>query len=183
MSKSVVLGVALIGLAFLALGCGEHPYFLAGEEIQLQKSTPLESIKNDPRSFDGEQVLVEGTVMQVCQGAGCWARVITESPAETLFVKSIGDKVLLPMSCAGDRIRVEGPVIIVEPEPEEVVEGAETEALEEAAEGEVVEIAQAEASEGEGEGEGEGGCGTNEGGGCPQPDFFVSMNAVQLFRP
>lgn len=183
MYRTVVLGAMMFGLVLLAAGCGEHPYFVAGDEIQLQKSTPLESITGDPRAFDGEPVLVEGTVMMVCQGAGCWAKVITESPAETLFVKSLGDKVLLPKACAGDRIRVEGPVIIVEPEPvEEVAEVVEetmeevAEAVEEAVE-EVVEVAQAETDElieEECAGAGEGG--------CPKPQFFVSMNAVELFR-
>lgn len=197
MYRYAIVGTILFGLAIFVAGCGggDHPYFVAGEEIQLNEATALAKIAADPRAFDGETVLVEGTIVQVCQGAGCWARVVTAEQGDTLFVKSVGDKVLLPKTCSGNRIRVEGPVVIVEPEPMEAMhdeaadaEGAESmdevaqEGVEKMAETadrageEVVEVAQAAAGEGEELMEEE--C----GGVCPNPQFFVSMDAVQLYR-
>jgi len=166
MLKRVLLGAAVIGFGFMITGCSEQPYFLAGDVVNLKEVTSFADIKGDPRGFEGKPVMVEGTVIQVCQGAGCWAKVVSGGSSDTMFVKSIGDKVLLPKTCAGDLIRVEGPVMVVEPEPApEPGSAAES-------------LAQAKASSGEDQVP----CAGGSEDGCPQPDCFVSMLAVELFQ-
>ncbi len=164
MQKSIRILLGLAGLAILVSGCGERAYYVAGDEVKLKSATALGEIKADPRAYEGKVVMVEGTVSAVCQGAGCWAKVVTDDAADTLFVKSAGDKVILPKTCAGDRIRVEGAVVVVEAEPAEEGEGEDAgPGAEEDAEMQPCGMAGKEES-------------------CPKPDCFVSMDAVELYR-
>lgn len=46
---------------------------LAG--ITLQASTPIAEINGDPAAFEGQLVQVEGVVVAICTGMGCWTEV------------------------------------------------------------------------------------------------------------
>ena len=149
-ARTLVLCVQL-GASFLLFGCGEKPYYVAGDEVTLNEATALDVIKSTPLAFEGKVVMVEGTVDAVCQGSGCWATIITTASAETLFTKSPDHEVFVPKDCSGARIRVEGVVVVMEPEPE-------------------TEEEQAAHAEGE------------EAHFCPQPQCFVTLAAVELYR-
>ena len=46
---------------------------LAG--VELTASTPIAELNADPEGFDGKLVQVEGVVVAMCSGMGCWASV------------------------------------------------------------------------------------------------------------
>jgi len=63
--------------------------------LTLTQTTSVSSILADPEAHLGEQVLVEGTVVDVCEMAGCWLALAGEQDGEQLRVKvedaTIGD--------------------------------------------------------------------------------------------
>ncbi len=199
-SKSLILAGIVVAVVALT-GCGEHPYYVAGEKVTLEVVTALDAIKNDPFSFAGKTVMVEGIVDRVCQGSGCWATLFTTESGETLFTKSPDHSVIVPKSCSGERIRVQGEVVVIEPEPVEEVEEVQIAAVteeegavegvvesmvgedeksadaEEAVDDQLAELDVAFAEECEKEG-----AIAEEGHSCPKPDCYVMLTAVELYR-
>lgn len=55
----------------------EGTTFLAG--ITLDASTPIADINADPAAFEGKLVQVEGAVVAICSGMGCWTEIADEA--------------------------------------------------------------------------------------------------------
>lgn len=87
-----------------------------GAAITTKKATDIGKLARAPKKYVGRTVRIEGTVKQVCQGAGCWVEVASASGA-TFLAKSLDESVLLPKDCAGRRITVQG-VVTMTPAPE-----------------------------------------------------------------
>jgi hypothetical protein len=147
----IACAAALLGL--LAAGCGQAPFFKAGDPIGKSKAVSLAELAANPRAYAGERVLVEGVVTGVCKGSGCWA-LVEESPGgASVYAKSPDHSVGVPTDCEGARIRVAGEVVVVEPSGDTA--------------------AHAEPGEhGEGTAPHE----------CPQPECYVKLSAVELFK-
>lgn len=136
----------------LLAGCAKEPFFKAGEPVTEAKVVSVGEVMANPRAYAGERVLVQGTVGGVCKGSGCWV-LVEESPSGAkLYAKSPDHSVTVPMDCEGTWVRVEGELVVVEPTSEEIAEH------------------QHEHAEGEAPHE------------CPQPDCYVTLSAVELFK-
>ncbi|MFH1279479.1 MAG: DUF4920 domain-containing protein [Candidatus Eisenbacteria bacterium] len=156
MRKTQLIVCALAATAFALAGCARDaekagPYYTAGAPITLKQAVALAVLKADPRAHAGENILIEGTVSGVCKGSGCWV-LVRDAAGNEMYAKSPDHSVTVPMDCEGARIRVEGPLAVIEPAVAEAGEEAE--------------------AHGEGE----------EGHVCPQPDCFVTLAAVELIR-
>lgn len=63
----------------------------------------------DAAGFDGQAVLVEGTITQVCQASGCWFSF--QQDGEDLYVfleDAAGEMFYVPKDIAGRQVRVHG---------------------------------------------------------------------------
>lgn len=104
--------ITVVMLACAAAACGASgPVFEGeqyGEPLTLAKLTPVAEILSAPSDYIGERVLVEGTVVDVCNNKGCWMDIATDG-AE-IQVKVEDDVIVFPMSAKGKTALVEGVV-------------------------------------------------------------------------
>ena len=123
---------SLLGLLVIAAACSsdEHAGTLYGDPLTLSEATNVADILADPESFVGERVLVEGTVVDVCDKRGCWLEIASTSDFEKLRVKVEDGVIVFPMSAKGLQARVEGVVEKLEYTLEEALERAQHQAEE-----------------------------------------------------
>jgi hypothetical protein len=121
----------LIPVAFLAAcASSENASTQYGEELTLTETTSISAILADPDAHLGDQVLVEGTVVEVCEMMGCWLALAGEQDGEQLRVKVEDGVIVFPMTARGLRARVEGVMEKLEYTMEEALERARHEAEE-----------------------------------------------------
>jgi hypothetical protein len=118
MKKSAVLVCAAIVACFLLSSCaGKTAFYRAGDPIHAKRTVKIDDVLSDPKSYADQVVMVEGRVKEVCQGMGCWALIEDTKSGSTLYTRSPEEDVVLPTTCTGSRIRVEGRFVYEEPTP------------------------------------------------------------------
>ncbi len=83
-----------------------------GGEIHASERVRFALVEADPDKFAGETVLVEGTVLAVCQKRGCWMQ-ISDGGARTAMArweKGCGGQFTFPMDSVGKRVLVQGSI-------------------------------------------------------------------------
>lgn len=121
MLKKSLLIITLILFAGNIIAEGEK----YGKEITLKDRTTVSSILTAPEKFDGKTVLVEGKILNVCQGMGCWIEVAGETENEKILVKVEDGVIVFPKDAKGKTAIVEGIVAEVQPSAEEHKEDKE----------------------------------------------------------
>lgn len=91
-----------------------------GREISLNEKTKISDILADPESFVGKTVLVEGEVLDVCQHAGCWMELKSDSEGKIKIKVKDGD-IVFPVSAIGNKAVAEGTVYKIELTQEEAL--------------------------------------------------------------
>jgi hypothetical protein len=95
----------------LAAGCRSTPTVegeLYGEPLTLSAYTPISDILAAPADYVGARVLVEGTVVDVCNNQGCWIEI--EAGGGAIQVKVDDGVIVFPTSAKGKAAIVEGTV-------------------------------------------------------------------------
>jgi hypothetical protein len=103
--------LALAALALLALtACsstqktdGWNTY---GDAVSPGTALTLDQLLDDPARYDGQNVIVEGEVVAVCQKKGCWMTFLRDHDSIRVTFKDYG--FFVPMDLAGTTVRVEG---------------------------------------------------------------------------
>lgn len=121
----------LVPFALLAAcATSEDTFTQYGEELTLTETTSISAILADPEAHLGEQLLVEGTVVDVCEMQGCWLALAGEQDGEQLRVKVEDGVIVFPMTARGLHARVEGVMEKLEYTMEEALERAQHQAEE-----------------------------------------------------
>jgi hypothetical protein len=81
-----------------------------GAGISLTKTVAIATIHSEPETYEGKNVLVEGTIKEVCPRRGCWVDLVDEETKETIRVKVTDGYIVFPLSAKGKHARVEGMV-------------------------------------------------------------------------
>ena len=104
--KNVVFACALF-LSSAALA--EEAWTHYGNEFTL-KDTPIASstFLADPGKYDGQTIMVEGPIADVCQKAGCWL-VLAEGD-KSIRVRTKAHRFLVAKDSTGQTARIEGLV-------------------------------------------------------------------------
>ncbi len=79
-----------------------------GAGLTLGERTPVSRILEDPDSFVGQKLQVEGLVIDVCARRGCWIYIAGDKPFEKIRVKVVDGEIIFPMSARGKEAVVEG---------------------------------------------------------------------------
>jgi len=89
-----------------------------GNDITLTEKTLISEIVAAPEDFVGKKVLVEGTVIEVCEKRGCWMNLSSDKEYESIRVKVYDGEIVFPMEAKGKKAIVEGEVyaLVVEGE-------------------------------------------------------------------
>ena len=81
-----------------------------GKEISLKNKTKVSDILANPSKFEGKKVLVEGTIVGVCETRGCWIELSGDKDFQKIKVKVNDGEIVFPMEAKGKKALVEGEV-------------------------------------------------------------------------
>jgi len=104
--------IFLLAVAMFFMSCqsaqfeGTH----YGEPVTLTKTTDVSEILDSPSDYLGERVLVEGTVVGVCESMGCWMDIASDREFEKIQIKVDDGVIVFPLTARGHDARVEGIV-------------------------------------------------------------------------
>ncbi len=111
MKISVLFAAATIAIALCIAGCGSSEF---GKPLTINQATPIADILKEPEKFDGQRVVVEGKITEVCEMMGCWIMIQGADEKESLRFKVEDGVITFPMSVAGKVARAEGVVSVKE---------------------------------------------------------------------
>lgn len=101
-----------------------------GKDINLKEKTKISEILENPKSFVGKKVLVEGPVVGVCEKRGCWMELGSDEQYGKIKVKVKDGEIVFPMEAKGKDALVEGKVYEIKMTKEQAIKVAENEAKE-----------------------------------------------------
>ncbi|MBS4028678.1 MAG: DUF4920 domain-containing protein [Ignavibacteriales bacterium] len=77
-----------------------------GEKISTEKSKPLADILKQNQPYDTNDVLLEGTIAEVCENKGCW--MVLENEKTTVRVEFKNYGFFVPWDAQGKKVKVQG---------------------------------------------------------------------------
>lgn len=125
--KTVVAIISCLLIVSLALAEGEKKY---GKDLTIKNPTGVSEILSNPEKFNGQSVLVEGTIVDVCEKKGCWIKIAGEKESDVIQIKVEDDVIVFPMEAKGKRVKAEGKVFAKEYSVKELIARAKHEAEE-----------------------------------------------------
>lgn len=93
-----------------------------GKEISLKEKVLISNILTSPEKYVGKKVLVEGTIVDVCENRGCWIEVAGDKPFTKIKVKVKDGEIVFPVSAKGKKVTVEGEVYALTMSKSEMIE-------------------------------------------------------------
>ncbi|MET0213742.1 MAG: hypothetical protein ABW292_12095 [Vicinamibacterales bacterium] len=104
-------------LAFVAPLAGGETRL--GTGVTLKDSTPIKSILEQPATYVGKTIRIDGVATAVCAHMGCWMAVAAEGPvgnegpggnvqAPTIRLKVDDGVIVFPVSAKGRKVSAEG---------------------------------------------------------------------------
>ena len=88
----------------------ENPVGVYGSGITIKEQTLVSTIMESPEKFEGKQVLISGTIVEVCPKRGCWIDLSGDKEFEKIKVKVKDGEIVFPLSAKGSEALVEGLV-------------------------------------------------------------------------
>lgn len=116
----------VISISYIHAGNGNK----YGKEISLKEKTKISAILASPQKFVGKTVLVEGTVVAVCEKRGCWMELASDEKFQKIKIKVKDGEIVFPLEEAGKTALVEGTVYEIKMTKEQALEQAKHEAEE-----------------------------------------------------
>jgi len=101
-----------------------------GKKVTLKEKTKISSILENPKAYVGKKVLVEGTVVGVCEKRGCWIELASDKQFQKIKVKVNDGEIVFPLEEKGKTALVEGEVYEIKMTKEQALERAKHEAEE-----------------------------------------------------
>lgn len=92
-----------------------------GTAFTVVDAMPVGTVIADPTTYVGQNIRVEGTIVDVCEMAGCWLTLGTES-GEVLRVKVNDGDMVFPVSSRGKSAEVEGELSSYDLTVEQLIE-------------------------------------------------------------
>jgi hypothetical protein len=114
--KKIFLLIFTLMLTHFVLNAADGKKY--GKEITLKEKTKISKIMENPESFVGKKVLVEGNVVDVCEKRGCWMDISSDKEFEKIKIKVDDGEIVFPMEAKGKKALVEGEVYAIVTESE-----------------------------------------------------------------
>ena len=114
----------LLTSAVISCAVPEQEGTVYGEQLTMTDTTLISTILTDPDAYLGERVLVQGTVVEVCEMRGCWLELASDREYETLRVKVEDGVIVFPLSARGHHAVVEGVIERIDLTHEQAIEQA-----------------------------------------------------------
>ncbi|MCB0750648.1 MAG: DUF4920 domain-containing protein [Ignavibacteriae bacterium] len=114
--KKIFVTLAILVFTLLNINAADSKKY--GNEITLTGKTPISKIMENPDEFVGKKVLVEGTIVDVCEKRGCWINLSGDKEFETIRVKVNDGEIVFPLEAKGKNALVEGEIFSIVTEGE-----------------------------------------------------------------
>lgn len=101
-----------------------------GKGTTAQETTAISAIYDDPSSYVGKTVKVEGLIVDVCSRRGCWMSIASDRAFETLRIKVADGEIVFPITARGSKAVVQGKVQEIRMSREQALEFAKHQAQE-----------------------------------------------------
>lgn len=108
-TKSILL-IAISALLFVSCTCGNKACRTFGEEPNMKRGAKISELNANPAAYVDQEVLISGTVVDMCKHAGCWVE-IEQKDKSTILCKSLGDVVTFPQETLGKEIELQGTLM------------------------------------------------------------------------
>jgi len=109
MRKSLILTTLLPLIATLAVA---GDVVKRGTALRDVPMTPLSSILETPKAFEGKPIVTEGRIARSCKAKGCWMELSAEKDGESMRVTFRDYGFFVPLDAAGADARVDGQVAV-----------------------------------------------------------------------
>jgi hypothetical protein len=113
--------LALIVLSATAAQSQAKDY---GKALTLKEKTSISAIIKNPKAYDGKRVQVEGTIVEVCEERGCWIKIASDKPFESIRFKVEDGVITFPLDAKGKLALAEGVVKLQTLTREQAIEQA-----------------------------------------------------------
>jgi len=110
MKTKTILILALTALFAVSCACGAKNMQTFGEEPTLKKASNITELNANPANYVDHDVLISGTVVDMCKHAGCWVE-IEQKDKSRILCKSLGDVVTFPQETLGKTISLQGTLM------------------------------------------------------------------------
>lgn len=112
MKKALFFSICLMSVFFLffnSITFADNVLEL-GQKITIKDKdiTKISEILAHPDKFLGKKVLVKGVVVGVCEHRGCWMRLASDKPHQTIRIKVKDGEIVFPVTAKGKTALVEG---------------------------------------------------------------------------
>jgi hypothetical protein len=81
-----------------------------GTPLTLSEVTKVSDILDDPATWMGKRVLVQGLIVAVCEKKGCWMDIASDREFEKIQIKVDDGVIVFPLTAKGKSALVEGIV-------------------------------------------------------------------------
>jgi hypothetical protein len=103
--KKMCAVLVLVLVSTLLVSAGQKEY---GKKITLKDKTKISVILKNPDKFVDKKVLVEGTIIAVCDKRGCWMELASDKEGQKMKIKVKDGEIVFPMTGIGKKALVEG---------------------------------------------------------------------------
>ncbi|HEY3287758.1 MAG TPA: DUF4920 domain-containing protein [Gemmatimonadaceae bacterium] len=104
--RSATIALAFVALTATAQAQGKQ----YGKPLTLKEKTPISKILQNPHAYHGQKVQVEGAIIEVCEERGCWIKIASDKPLESIRFKVDDGVIVFPLDAKGKKATVEGEV-------------------------------------------------------------------------
>lgn len=110
LKRSIVAAIAVL-LVTVAIASASGETYGAG--ITLDKITKVSDIFATPADYIDKEVVIEGTIVDVCRKRGCWMEVSSDKEFQSIRVKVLDGVIVFPLGLKGKSAKVQGVVELV----------------------------------------------------------------------
>jgi len=125
--KKICAVLVLVLISTLLVSAGQKEY---GKKITLKEKTKISTILQTPEKFVGKKVLVQGTILAVCEKRGCWMELASDKESQKIKIKVKDGEIVFPLTGVGKKAVVEGEVQKISLTKEDLIKQGKHEAEE-----------------------------------------------------
>ena len=125
--KKICAVLVLVLISTLLVSAGQKEY---GKKITLKEKTKISTILQTPEKFLGKKVLVQGTILAVCEKRGCWMELASDKESQKIKIKVKDGEIVFPLTGVGKKAVVEGEVQKISLTKEDLIKQGKHEAEE-----------------------------------------------------
>ena len=103
----ILLGITLLASFVFAADATTKTF---GKSPTLTEATAIAKLNGDPQTYVNKNVLVAGTIVDMCRHKGCWLEIMNPDSSR-IICKSLDESVTFTKDCLGKQIALQGKLM------------------------------------------------------------------------